>query len=171
MEIKKEDIFENTTKFNNGIKLYMFQTGTIKTKLKFITFTDRVKNRDNINFSQADGVFDRAANEILLSLDRADLNVLSEKNGAKKFLQNISQTLGHESWHALRQADLFTAQDINALENFAKTKIRKDGKTYYEEALDKYENVETYASEFDFVDEAIAFMFEYYIDNQKKILN
>ncbi len=36
MENKKEDIFENTTKFNNGIKLYMFQTGSIKTKLKFI---------------------------------------------------------------------------------------------------------------------------------------
>ena len=36
MENKKEDIFENTTKFNSGIKLYMFQTGSIKTKLKFI---------------------------------------------------------------------------------------------------------------------------------------
>ena len=140
-----------------------------ETKLKFTTFLDRVKNRDNINFSQADGVFDRAANEILLSLDKADLNVLSEKNGAKKFLQNISQTLGHESWHALRQADLFTAQEINALENFAKTKIRKDGKTYYEEALDRYEGKPGYTSEFDFVDEAIAFMFEDYINNPKKI--
>ena len=140
-----------------------------KTKVKFTTFLDRVKNRDKEKFSQADGVFDRAANEILLSLDRADLNVLSEKNGAKKFLRNISQTLGHESWHALRQADLFTAQEINALENFAKTKIRKDGKTYYEEALDTYKDVETYNSEFDFVDEAIAFMFEDYIDNPKKI--
>ena len=36
MENNKEDIFENTTKFNSGIKLYMFQTGSIKTKLKFI---------------------------------------------------------------------------------------------------------------------------------------
>ena len=36
MEINTDDIFEKTTKFNNGIKLYMFQTGTIKTKLKFI---------------------------------------------------------------------------------------------------------------------------------------
>ena len=36
MEINTDDIFEKTTKFNNGIKLYMFQTGSIKTKLKFI---------------------------------------------------------------------------------------------------------------------------------------
>ena len=36
MEQKDKDIFEQTTKFNTGIKLYMFQTGTIKTKLKFI---------------------------------------------------------------------------------------------------------------------------------------
>ena len=31
-----DDFFEKTTKFNSGIKLYMFQTGSIKTKLKFI---------------------------------------------------------------------------------------------------------------------------------------
>ena len=36
MEQKDKDIFEQTTKFNTGIKLYMFQTGTIKTKIKFI---------------------------------------------------------------------------------------------------------------------------------------
>ena len=34
--MKDKDIFEPTTKFNTGIKLYMFQTGSIKTKLKFI---------------------------------------------------------------------------------------------------------------------------------------
>ena len=34
--MKDKDIFEQTTKFNTGIKLYMFQTGSIKTKLKFI---------------------------------------------------------------------------------------------------------------------------------------
>ena len=33
---RKRYIFEQTTKFNTGIKLYMFQTGSIKTKLKFI---------------------------------------------------------------------------------------------------------------------------------------
>ncbi len=141
-----------------------------ETKLKFTTFLDNVKNRDNINFiKKADGVFDKEANEIFLSLDKADLNVLSEKNGAKKFLQNISQTLGHESWHALRQADLFTAQEINALENFAKTKVRKNGETYYEEAKRRYKGKQGYASEFNFVDEAIAFMFEDYINNPKKI--
>ena len=36
MKEKDKDIFEQTTKFNTGIKLYMFQTGSIKTKLKFI---------------------------------------------------------------------------------------------------------------------------------------
>ena len=36
MKEKEKDIFEQTTKFNTGIKLYMFQTGVIKTKLKFI---------------------------------------------------------------------------------------------------------------------------------------
>ena len=36
MKEKDKDIFEPTTKFNTGIKLYMFQTGSIKTKLKFI---------------------------------------------------------------------------------------------------------------------------------------
>ena len=36
MKEKDKDIFEPTTKFNTGIKLYMFQTGTIKTKIKFI---------------------------------------------------------------------------------------------------------------------------------------
>ena len=30
-----DDFFEKTTKFNSGIKLYMFQTGSIKTKLKY----------------------------------------------------------------------------------------------------------------------------------------
>ena len=36
MKEKDKDIFEQTTKFNTGIKLYMFQTGSIKTKLKHI---------------------------------------------------------------------------------------------------------------------------------------
>ena len=36
MEIKNDDIFENTSKFNTGIKLYMFQTGSLKTKVKYI---------------------------------------------------------------------------------------------------------------------------------------
>ena len=36
MQEKDKDIFEQTKKFNSGIRLYMFQTGTIKTKLKFI---------------------------------------------------------------------------------------------------------------------------------------
>ena len=36
MEKENKDIFETTKKFNTGIKLYMFQTGSIKTKLKFI---------------------------------------------------------------------------------------------------------------------------------------
>ncbi|MDA9652702.1 hypothetical protein N9T14_01570 [bacterium] len=36
MEQKDKDIFEQTTKFNTGVRLYMFQTGTIKTKVKFI---------------------------------------------------------------------------------------------------------------------------------------
>ena len=36
MDNKSEDFFEKTTKFNTGIKLYMFQTGSIRTKLKFI---------------------------------------------------------------------------------------------------------------------------------------
>ena len=36
MKEKDKDIFEQTKKFNSGIKLYMFQTGSIKTKLKFI---------------------------------------------------------------------------------------------------------------------------------------
>ena len=36
MKEKEKDIFEKTIKFNTGIKLYMFQTGSIKTKLKFI---------------------------------------------------------------------------------------------------------------------------------------
>ncbi len=36
MKEKDTDIFEETKKFNTGIKLYMFQTGSIKTKLKFI---------------------------------------------------------------------------------------------------------------------------------------
>jgi len=36
MKEKDKDIFEPTRKFNSGIRLYMFQTGTIKTKLKFI---------------------------------------------------------------------------------------------------------------------------------------
>ena len=29
-------MLEHTNKFNSGIKLYMFQTGTLKTKLKYI---------------------------------------------------------------------------------------------------------------------------------------
>ena len=33
---KSEDFFEKTLKFNNGIKLYMFQTGSLKTKVKYI---------------------------------------------------------------------------------------------------------------------------------------
>ena len=36
MEKENKDMFETTKKFNTGIKLYMFQTGSIKTKLKFI---------------------------------------------------------------------------------------------------------------------------------------
>ena len=36
MKEKDNNIFEPTRKFNSDIKLYMFQTGSIKTKLKFI---------------------------------------------------------------------------------------------------------------------------------------
>ena len=36
MNNKSDDFFEKTTKFNNGIKLYMFQTGSLKTKVKYI---------------------------------------------------------------------------------------------------------------------------------------
>ena len=36
MEQKDQDMFEQTRKFNSNIRLYMFQTGTIKTRLKFI---------------------------------------------------------------------------------------------------------------------------------------
>ena len=39
MKEKDTDIFEQTKKFNSGIRLYMFQTGSIKTKLKFIKMT------------------------------------------------------------------------------------------------------------------------------------
>ena len=46
MEQKNKDIFEQTTKFNTGIKLYMFQTGTIKTKIKFI----KQSQTNNISF-------------------------------------------------------------------------------------------------------------------------
>ena len=36
MDKNNKDIFEHTTKFNTGVRLYMFQTGSIKTKVKFI---------------------------------------------------------------------------------------------------------------------------------------
>ena len=36
MKVIDNTIFEPTRKFNSGIRLYMFQTGSIKTKLKFI---------------------------------------------------------------------------------------------------------------------------------------
>ncbi len=35
MEENDKDIFEHTTKFNTGVRLYMFQTGSIKTKVNY----------------------------------------------------------------------------------------------------------------------------------------
>ena len=48
MQEKNKDIFEQTKKFNLGIRLYMFQTGSIKTKLKFIKMNQKKSSTKNI---------------------------------------------------------------------------------------------------------------------------
>ena len=55
MEKKDKDIFEHTTKFNTGIRLYMFQTGSIKTKVKFHPVFLRW-NCNNVNAKDNEGI-------------------------------------------------------------------------------------------------------------------
>jgi hypothetical protein len=120
----------------------------------------------NIN-RDAEGAFNPVFNEIIVAIDRAGLDF---KNNPEQSLDDLARVLGHESWHSLRQADVFTEAEYNTLVNYVRnTKPKNSDKTYYELALEEYGGRPEYDNEADIVEEGIAKVYEDYIENKKNV--
>ena len=120
----------------------------------------------NIN-RDAEGAFNPVFNEIIVAIDRAGLDF---KNNPEQSLDDLARVLGHESWHSLRQADVFTEAEYNTLVNYVRnTKPKNNDKTYYELALEEYGGRPEYDNDADIVEEGIAKVYEDYIDNKKNV--
>ena len=120
----------------------------------------------NIN-RDAEGAFNPVFNEIIVAIDRAGLDF---KNNPEQSLNDLARVLGHESWHSLRQADVFTEEEYNTLVNYVRnTKPKNSDKTYYELALEEYGGRPEYDNEADIIEEGIAKVYEDYIDNKKNV--
>ena len=120
----------------------------------------------NIN-RDAEGAFNPVFNEIIVAIDRAGLDF---KNNPEQSLDDLARVLGHESWHSLRQADVFTEAEYNTLVNYVRnTKPKNSDKTYYELALEEYGGRPEYDNEADIVEEGIAKVYEDYINNKKNV--
>ena len=129
-----------------------------------IKFEKYIRDQQNNIEDRAGGSFNPIFNEITIAIDRAGENF---KKNPKKFLDDLAVVLGHETFHALKQADLFTQAEYNTLENYARTKKPKgSNQTYYQIAFDKYKN--DYDNDADIVEEGIASVFEDFIKNQQK---
>jgi len=161
---------EKIDKINKSFDKYAKKLNLKNTKIRFKSFFDSVRHKGNKDFENAEGVFDSSINKIILPLDEAGLNVL--KDNPKQFRKNIAAVLGHESAHALQEFDLYTQQEQNAKEKYVKNTIRKNNKTYYEEALERYRpnNIPKpgYESESSIIEEAFNKVIEDHI-NKKPI--
>ena len=154
---------------------------------KVATFLDELTDPNIID--RAGGSYNPIFNEILYTVDKADLNLLDKKSdqyNPKEFLATYARLQGHENFHALIQAGLFTQQEIDALTNYAtnkkissklekalqrkfNTQEKYSDKTYLEFATEQYTGVEGYESPVDILEEGMALVFEDYITTNAKI--
>ena len=88
---------------------------------------------------EAEGFYQPAMNTIFLALDntrvaRQDVNATPEQKASA-----VADTLNHETIHALRQLDLWTAKEWFSLENLARRNINKEtNSTYLDTARSLY---------------------------------
>jgi hypothetical protein len=154
---------------------------------KVATFLNELTDPNIID--RAGGSYNPIFNEILYTVDKADLNLLDKKSdqyNPKEFLATYARLQGHENFHALIQAGLFTQQEIDALTNYAtnkkissklekalqrkfNTQEKYSDKTYLEFATEQYTGVEGYESPVDILEEGMALVFEDYITTNAKI--
>lgn len=135
----------------------------------------------------AEGQFDPVWSEIFLNVAKAKEGTTSEQ----EVLENLSQTLGHELFHAAKFLDLFSNQEINNLNNFVKNnELNKTsaetllGKDNLKILTDTLGRAPTYLEAIEFrynildnqnlnneelTEEANALLFEDYINNKKKL--
>ena len=170
-----EKILVNNNKINPNVRS------------KIATFLDELTD-PNIR-TIAGGSYNATFNEILYTIDRADLNLLDKKSdqyNPKEFLATYARLQGHENFHALVEAGLFTQEEINALTKFAtnkkiskkyqealqrklKTEEKYSDKTYLEFATEQYTGVEGYENPNDILEEAWVHAFEDLITTNAKI--
>ncbi len=131
-----------------------------------IKFEKYLRDQQGNRETRLEGAYDPIFNEIILAIDNAGFRY---KEDPKAFVEDLSRVLRHESWHSLRQADVFTESEYNTLVTYVKNKkIKGEDKTYYQSALEEYENVPGYESDADIIEEAIAKVFEdYTLDNKE----
>ena len=162
-------------------------TITSNVRSRIATFLDELTDPNIID--KAGGSYNPVFNEILYTIDKADLNLLDKKSdqyNPKEFLATYARLQGHENFHALIQAGLFTQQEIDALTNYAtnkkissklekalqrkfNTQEKYSDKTYLEFATEQYTGVEGYESPVDILEEGMALVFEDYITTNAKI--
>jgi len=132
-----------------------------------IKFEKYIRDQQGNVKRDAEGSFNPVFNQIIVAIDRAGLDF---KNKPEQSLDDLAKVLGHESWHALRQADVFTQAEYNTLVNYVRnTKPKNSDKTYYELALEEYGGRPEYDNDADIVEEGIAKVYEDYIDNKKNV--
>ena len=162
-------------------------TITSNVRSRVATFLDELTDPNIIE--TAGGSYNPVFNEILYTIDKADLNLLDKKSdqyNPKEFLATYARLQGHENFHALIQAGLFTQQEIDALTNYAtnkkissklekalqrkfNTQEKYSDKTYLKFATEQYTGVEGYESPVDILEEGMALVFEDYITTNAKI--
>jgi phosphotransferase system IIB component len=136
---------------------------------------------------QAEGQFDPIWSEVFLNVAKAKEGTTSEQ----EVIENLSQTLGHELFHAAKFLDLFSIQEINNLNNFVKnnelnaasaeTLLGKDNLKILTDSLGR---TPTYLEAIEFryntldnqnlnnealLEEANALLFEDHINNKRKL--
>jgi hypothetical protein len=168
-------------------------TITPNVRSKIATFLDELTDPNIIE--TAGGSYNPVFNEILYTIDRADLNLLDKNSidyNPKEFLNIYARLQGHENFHALIQAGLFTQQEINALTNTATNKkissklekalqnkldkdkpanekIKYSDKTYLKFATEQYTGQVGYENPAAILEEGMALVFEDYITTNAKI--
>ena len=169
------------------------KTITSNVSSRIATFLDELTDPNIIE--TAGGSYNATFNEILYTIDKADLNLLDKKSdqyNPKEFLATYARLQGHENFHALIQAGLFTQQEIDALKNTAinkkiskklekalqnkldrdkpaNEKIKYSDKTYLEFATEQYTGQVGYENPDAILEEAMAHAFEDYITTNAKI--
>lgn len=111
--------------------------------------TGRIEMREKVTAPQKNwsrGEFSKALNHIFVALNaiRFDKRYIQAKKespeAAEKVLEQLAlETLGHETLHAMRQADLFTQREWEILSRAASKEINPDtGMNYYDSAAALY---------------------------------